>query len=141
MISVKELRVGNIVKDNNGRLWRVGCVTGFNNNKPSVVLERHGCEGIIKWYSDENDVIPIAINDNLLDIIGFKRDKERDVYRGYGISIEVFDNEYYIGLRDLEDDFGDSLQVKTLHQLQNILIDLYEYDMINIEKLYDYTGK
>ena len=28
MISVKELRIGNLVKDKDGNIWRIGCITG-----------------------------------------------------------------------------------------------------------------
>lgn len=33
--------------------------------------------------------MPIEIDDNLLDAIGFKSDKNRDVYRGHGMTMEV----------------------------------------------------
>jgi hypothetical protein len=140
MISVKELRPGNLVKDKAGNIWRVGCVTGMRNESMSLIIEREIDEGIMKWYSGEDDVMPIEIDDNILDTIYFKRDKGRDVYRGYGISIEIFDDGYYLGLRDLEDDLSDPVQIKDLHRLQNILIDLYGLD-INTDKLYGNTGE
>lgn len=140
MISVKELRPGNLVKDKAGDIWRVGYVTGMRNKSGSLILEREVDEGIMKWYSGEDDVMPIEINDNILDTIYFKRDKGRDVYRGYGISIEIFDDGYYLSLRDLEDDLSDPVQIKDLHRLQNILIDLYGLD-INTDKLYGNTGE
>lgn len=92
MISVKELRPGNLVKDKAGDIWRVGCVTGMRNESGSLILER-----------------------------------------------EV-DDGYYLSLRDLEDDLSDPIQIKDLHRLQNILIDLYGLD-INIDKLYGNTGE
>lgn len=138
MISVKELRIGNLVKDKAGNIWRVGCVTGMRNESKSLILEREVDDGIMKWYSGEDDVMPIEIDDNLLNTIGFKRDKGRDVYRGYGISIEIFDDGYYLGLRDLEDDLSDPIQIKNLHHLQNLLMDLYGHD-IKIDKLYGNT--
>ena len=140
MISVKELRIGNLVKDKAGNIWRVGCVTGMRNESKSLILEREVDDGIMKWYSGEDDVMPIEIDDNLLNTIGFKRDKGRDVYRGYGISIEIFDDGYYLGLRDLEDDLSDPIQIKKLHHLQNLLMDLYGHD-IKIDKLYGDTGE
>lgn len=129
MISAKELRIGDLVKDKAGNIWRVGCVTGMRNESKSLILE---CE--------VDDVIPIEIDDNILDTIYFKRDKGRDVYRGYGISIEIFDDGYYLGLRDLEDDLSDPIQIKNLHHLQNLLMDLYGHD-IKIDKLYGNTGE
>lgn len=140
MISVKELRPGNLVKDKAGDIWRVGCVTGIRNESKSLILEREVDDGIMKWYSGEDDVMPIEIDDNLLNTIRFKRDKGRDVYRGYGISIEIFDDGYYLGLRDLEDDLSDPIQIKNLHHLQNLLMDLYGHD-IKIDKLYGNTGE
>ena len=89
MISVKELRPGNLVKDKAGDIWRVGCVTGMCNESGSLILERKVDDGIMKWYSGEDDVMPIEIDDNLLDAIGFKSDKNRDVYRGHGMTMEV----------------------------------------------------
>lgn len=140
MISVKELRPGNLVKDKAGDIWRVGCVTGMRNENGSLILEREVDDGIMKWYSGEDDVMPIEIDDDLLDAIGFKSGKGRDVYRGYGISIEIFDDGYYLGLRDLEDDLSDPIQIKDLHHLQNLLMDLYGHD-IKIDKLYGNTGE
>lgn len=84
MISAKELRIGNLVKDKAGNIW--------------------------------------------------------SVYRGYGISIEIFDDGYYLSLRDLEDDLSDPIQIKNLHHLQNLLMDLYGHD-IKIDKLYGDTGE
>ena len=140
MISAKELRIGDLVKDKAGNIWRVGCVTGMRNESKSLILEREVDDGIMKWYSGEDDVMPIEIDDNLLNTIEFKRDKGRDVYRGYGISIEIFDDGYYLGLRDLEDDLSDPIQIKNLHHLQNLLMDLYGHD-IKIDKLYGNTGE
>lgn len=129
MISAKELRIGDLVKDKAGNIWRVGCVTGMRNESKSLILER-----------EVDDVMPIEIDDNILDTIYFKRDKGRDVYRGYGISIEIFDDGYYLSLRDLEDDLSDPIQIKNLHHLQNLLMDLYGHD-IKIDKLYGNTGE
>lgn len=140
MISAKELRIGDFVKDKAGNIWRVGCVTGMRNESKSLILEREVDDGIMKWYSGEDDVMPIEIDDNILDTIDFKRDKGRDVYRGYGISIEIFDDGYYLGLRDLEDDLSNPIQIKNLHHLQNLLMDLYGHD-IKIDKLYGNTGE
>lgn len=131
MISAKELRIGDLVKDKAGNIWRVGCVTGMRNESKSLILEREIDDGIMKWYSGEDDVMPT---------IYFKRDKGRDVYRGYGISIEIFDDGYYLSLRDLEDDLSDPIQIKNLHHLQNLLMDLYGHD-IKIDKLYGDTGE
>lgn len=136
MISVKELRPGNLVKDKAGDIWRVGCVTGMRNESGSLILEREVDDGIMKWYSGEDDVMPIEINDDLLDVIGFKSDKNRDVYRGHGMTMEVFGDEYYLGLRDMEDDLSELIQIRYLHNLQNISMDLYGRD-INTERLYD----
>lgn len=140
MISAKELRIGDLVKDKAGNIWRVGCVTGMRNESKSLILECEVDDGIMKWYSGEDDVIPIEIDDNILDTIYFKRDKGRDVYRGYGISIEIFDDGYYLGLRDMEDNLSELIQIRYLHNLQNISMDLYERD-INTERLYDRSGE
>lgn len=140
MISVKELRPGNLVKDKAGDIWRVGCVTGMRNESGSLILEREVDDGIMKWYSGEDDVMPIEIDDNLLDAIGFKSDKNRDVYRGHGMTMEVFGDEYYLGLMDMEDNLRELIQIRYLHNLQNISMDLYERD-INTERLYDRSGE
>ena len=140
MISVKELRPGNLVKDKAGDIWRVGCVTGMRNESGSLILEREVDDGIMKWYSGEDDVMPIEIDDNLLDAIGFKSDKNRDVYRGHGMTMEVFGDEYYLGLRAMEDNLSELIQIRYLHNLQNISMDLYGRD-INTERLYDRSGE
>lgn len=140
MISVKELRPGNLVKDKAGDIWRVGCVTGMRNESGSLILEREVDDGIMKWYSGEDDVMPIEIDDNLLDAIGFKSDKNRNVYRGHGMTMEVFGDEYYLGLRGMEDNLSELIQIRYLHNLQNISMDLYGRD-INTERLYDRSGE
>lgn len=140
MISVKELRPGNLVKDKAGDIWRVGCVTGMCNESGSLILERKVDDGIMEWYSVEDDVMPIEIDDNLLDAIGFKSDKNRDVYRGHGMTMEVFGDEYYLGLMDMEDNLSELIQIRYLHNLQNISMDLYGRD-INTERLYDRSGE
>ena len=140
MISVKELRPGNLVKDKAGDIWRVGCVTGMRNESGSLILEREVDDGIMKWYSGEDDVMPIEIDDNLLDAIGFKSDKNRDVYRGHGMTMGVFGDEYYLGLMDMENNLSELIQIRYLHNLQNISMDLYERD-INTERLYDRSGE
>lgn len=140
MISVKELRPGDLVKDKAGDIWRVGCVTSMRNESGSLILEREVDDGIMKWYSGEDDVMPIEIDDNLLDAIGFKSDKNRDVYRGHGMTMEVLGDEYYLGLRDMEGDLSELIQIRYLHNLQNISMDLYGRD-INTERLYDRSGE
>lgn len=49
MISVKELRPGNLVKDKAGDIWRVGCVTGMRNESGSLILEREVDDGIVNY--------------------------------------------------------------------------------------------
>lgn len=66
MISAKELRIGDLVKDKAGNIWRVGCVTGMRNESKSLVLEREVDDGIMKWYSGEDDVMPIEIDDKVI---------------------------------------------------------------------------
>lgn len=141
MISVKELRIGDIVRDGNGKTWRVGCVTDLDGGKPSVILERPWYDGTVKWYADESDVMPMPINGGLLDTVGFVRDEREDVYRGHGISIRVFGDGYYLGLGDMTDETVEPVRIRHLHQLQNALMDLYGREMTNIERLYDYTGE
>ena len=54
--------------------------------------------------------------------------------------LEIFDDGYYLSLRDLEDDLSNPIQIKNLHHLQNLLMDLYGHD-IKIDKLYGNTGE
>lgn len=83
MISAKELRIGNLVKDKAGNIWRVGCVTGMRNESKSLILEREVDDGIMKWYSGEDDLSdPIHIKNlhhlqNLsMDLYGHDIDKD-----------------------------------------------------------------
>lgn len=140
MISIKELRIGDMVKDKAGNVWRVGCVTGMRDGESSLILDREIGKGVMKLYSGEDDIMPVEIDDDLLATIGFKRDRDRDVYRGHGMTIEVFDDGYYLGLRDLEDDMSDPIRIRHLHDLQNILMDLYKRD-INMEGIYGRSGE
>ena len=54
--------------------------------------------------------------------------------------MEVFGDEYYLGLRDMEGDLSELIQIRYLHNLQNISMDLYGRD-INTERLYDRSGE
>lgn len=46
MISAKELRIGDLVKDKAGNIWRVGCVTGMRNESKSLILECEVDDGL-----------------------------------------------------------------------------------------------
>lgn len=70
MISVKELRIGNLVKDKDGNIWRIGCITGMYKDDGSLILERGTDNSMIKWYATEDDIYPISLNEKILDWIG-----------------------------------------------------------------------
>lgn len=61
MISAKELRIGNLVKDENGNIWRIGCITNMYKDDSSLILERRIDNGMIKWYDNKCNVYPIGL--------------------------------------------------------------------------------
>lgn len=69
MISAKELRIGNLVKDENGNIWRIGCITNMYKDDSSLILERRidnwmikwYDNGVIKWYDNKCNVYPIGL--------------------------------------------------------------------------------
>lgn len=77
MISAKELRIGNLVKDEDGNIWRIGCITNMYKDDSSLILERRIDNGVIKWYGNECNTYPIELNDRMLDRMGFD---DRDEY-------------------------------------------------------------
>lgn len=61
MISAKELRIGNLVKDEDGNIWRIGCITNMYKDDSSLILERRIDNGVIKWYGNECNTYPIEL--------------------------------------------------------------------------------
>lgn len=106
MISVKELRIGNIVKDKDGNIWRIGCITGMHKDKGSLILERRIDNGTIKWYTSECDVYPISLNERIGDMT-ITKDYVLSITRLWGNTVVKID-------------------IKGFHHLQNIAYDLYE---------------
>lgn len=78
MISAKELRIGNLVKDEDGNIWRIGCITNMYKDDSGLILERRIDNGVIKWYGNEYNIYPIKLNDRMLDRMGFDDRNEYD---------------------------------------------------------------
>lgn len=123
MISVKELRIGNIVKDKDGNIWRIGCITGMHKDKGSLILERRIDNGTIKWYTSECDVYPISLNERILDWIGFN-DYDNHDYRNKGDM--TITKDYVLSITRLWGNTVVKIDIKGFHHLQDIAYDLYE---------------
>ena len=134
MISVKELRIGNLVKDENDNIWRIGCITNMYKDDSSLILERridNGMikwydNGVIKWYDNKYNVYPIRLNDRMLDQMGFDDRDEYDCRHKKEIAIYknnegeyILDTGVYVEYRDT------GVYIKSLHHLQNMAYDLY----------------
>lgn len=137
MISTKELRIDNLVKDRNGNIWRIGCITGMHmgyvlgtyKGDGSLNFERRIDDGIIKWYTNEcdgYDVYPIKLNERILDRMGFDDRDEYDCRHKKEIAIYrnnegeyILDTGVYVEYRDT------GIYIKSLHHLQNMAYDLY----------------
>ena len=122
MISVKELRIGNIVKDKDGNIWRIGCITGMHKDKGSLILERRIDNGTIKWYTSECDVYPISLNEKILDRAGFN-DYDNYDYR-YKENV-IITKDYALGVVCLYNTIIKT-DIKGFHHLQNIAYDSYK---------------
>lgn len=122
MISVKELRIGNLVKDENGNIWRIGCITGMHKDDGSLILERRIGNGIIKWYTTECDVYPISLNEKILDRAGFNDYNNYD-YR-YKENVVITRN-HTLGVVSLYNTIIEA-DIKGFHHLQNIAYDSYK---------------
>lgn len=126
MISAKELRIGNLVKDENGNIWRIGCITNMYKDDSSLILERRIDNGMIKWYDNKCNVYPIGLNDRMLDQMGFDDRDEYDCRHKKEIAIYknnegeyILDTGVYVEYRDT------GVYIKSLHHLQNMAYDLY----------------
>lgn len=126
MISAKELRIGNLVKDEDGNIWRIGCITNMYKDDSSLILERRIDNGVIKWYGNEYNTYPIKLNDRMLDRMGFDDRNEYDCRHKKKIVIYrdnegryILDTGVYVGYRDT------GIYIKSLHHLQNMAYDLY----------------
>lgn len=130
MISAKELRIGNLVKDENGNIWRIGCITNMYKDDSSLILERRIDNGVIKWYDNKCNAYPIGLNDRMLDQMGFNDLNEYDCRHKKKIAIYknnegeyILDTGVYVGYRDT------GVYIKSLHHLQNMAYDLYEISL------------
>lgn len=126
MISAKELRIGNLVKDEDGNIWRIGCITNMYKDDSSLILERRIDNGMIKWYDNKCNVYPIGLNDRMLDQMGFDDRDEYDCRHKKEIAIYknnegeyILDTGVYVEYRDT------GVYIKSLHHLQNMAYDLY----------------
>lgn len=126
MISAKELRIGNLVKDKDGNIWRIGCITNMYKDDSSLILERRIDNGVIKWYDNKYNVYPIGLNDRMLDQMGFDDRDEYDCRHKKEIAIYknnegeyILDTGVYVEYRDT------GVYIKSLHHLQNMAYDLY----------------
>ena len=126
MISAKELRIGNLVKDENGNIWRIGCITNMYKDDSSLILERRIDNWMIKWYDNKCNVYPIGLNDRMLDQMGFDDRDEYDCRHKKEIAIYknnegeyILDTGVYVEYRDT------GVYIKSLHHLQNMAYDLY----------------
>lgn len=126
MISAKELRIWNLVKDENGNIWRIGCITNMYKDDSSLILERRIDNGVIKWYDNKCNVYPIGLNDRMLDQMGFDDRDEYDCRHKKEIAIYknnegeyILDTGVYVEYRDT------GVYIKSLHHLQNMAYDLY----------------
>lgn len=126
MISAKELRIGNLVKDEDGNIWRIGCITNMYKDDSSLILERRIDNGVIKWYGNECNTYPIELNDRMLDRMGFDDRDEYDCRHKKEIAIYrnnegeyILDTGVYVEYRDT------GIYIKSLHHLQNMAYDLY----------------
>lgn len=126
MISAKELRIGNLVKDEDGNIWRIGCITNMYKDDSSLILERRIDNGVIKWYGNEYNTYPIKLNDRMLDRMGFDDRDEYDCRHKKEIAIYrdnegkyILDTGVYVEYRDT------GIYIKSLHHLQNMAYDLY----------------
>lgn len=126
MISAKELRIGNLVKDENGNIWRIGCITNMYKDDSSLILERRIDNGVIKWHDNKCNVYPIGLNDRMLDQMGFDDRDEYDCRHKKEIAIYknnegeyILDTGVYVEYRDT------GVYIKSLHHLQNMAYDLY----------------
>lgn len=126
MISAKELRIENLVKDENGNIWRIGCITNMYKDDSSLILERRIDNGVIKWYDNKCNVYPIGLNDRMLDQMGFDDRDEYDCRHKKEIAIYknnegeyILDTGVYVEYRDT------GVYIKSIHHLQNMAYDLY----------------
>lgn len=122
MISVEELRIGNLVKDEDGNIWRIGCITGMYEDDGSLILERRIDNGIIKLYTTECDVYPISLNEKILDRAGFN-DYDNYDYR-YKENV-IITRDYALGVVSLYNTIIKA-DIKGFHHLQNIAYDSYK---------------
>lgn len=118
MISAKELRIGNLVKDKDGNIWRIGCITNMYKDDSSLILERR--------IDNKCNVYPIGLNDRMLDQMGFDDRDEYDCRHKKEIAIYknnegeyILDTGVYVEYRDT------GVYIKSLHHLQNMAYDLY----------------
>lgn len=112
MIDVKELRIGNYVLpiNDSGREAKIGTVFAINNNFVSV-------NGNNNPY-DNHRIEPVLITENILSKCNFVKQERGDTVVYYNPLMEL---DAYFRLNRVD---YYNIEVKYLHQLQNLFFDL-----------------
>lgn len=126
MIELNQLRIGNLVKE-------------YNEVKKVSAIYPHGVD-----FEEGNfgvcppqDMNPIPLTEAVLRAVGylyFDNGKDWGYTNGTGIRVSDYNDEYFY--LDILDQQGITLEIKTLHQLQNLIFALTGKELeINMEEL------
>jgi hypothetical protein len=85
MVEIKELRMGNFVKDKDGKLIVVDSIVTAEGTGINAGVSYNGC--IPDYYPQ--DIFPIELSNDILKSCGFYEDKSNDVYERTIFSIQV----------------------------------------------------
>lgn len=125
MIKTKDLRLGNYITDKSGfAMYVVGIY------EDTVLLNFKGNEGDV-WEVNENDLIGVVLDSELLIKCGFKRQVTGIGWDKYSngivdLSLAPLSNGSYIPVYHVN---GEMVQIKYLHQLQNLFYALTQKEL------------
>ncbi|WP_321437191.1 hypothetical protein [uncultured Bacteroides sp.] len=132
-MKTKELRLGDIVTDESGFMMFITAIF-----KDSVYMDFEGNESDV-WEIDEKDLRPIPLTEKILLKCGFKKEHNLDdtsefIIDDFSVQRESyknekgkFSNQFRIWVQHLNENGWRkplSLELKYVHQLQNIYFDL-----------------
>jgi hypothetical protein len=137
MVEIKELRIGNFVKDKNGKLIVVDSIVTAEGEGINAGILYNGC--IPDYY--QQDIFPIELSNEFLIKLGFKQDIDEDfiIENGRLALILVEDEQQNWSVRYREDigmpymAFNINTPMDYLHQLQNLYYCLTGEDLQYVE--------
>lgn len=111
MIQANELRIGNLIQNENGLILIV------SNIEPGRILADFED---FSYSSEDWPISPIPLDESWLRRAGFARSKKGTFFSGKFVDIELFNGKFYPAIIGIRWDH----KIESVHQLQNLFFAL-----------------